>query len=150
MTATTTATDEAAIRDLIAEQQEAFRTRDADRIVARYAPDAVQYDLAPPLRRAGREVLDADAIRAWFAGFVGPVELEVADLDVAVGGDVAYCHSLNRMAAVPHGSPEGFSMWFRSTVCLRRLDGRWRITHEHISTPFHMDGSFLAATGLQP
>ena len=147
---TTTVSDDAAIRAVVTDQREAFRTRDADRVVARYATDAVRYDLAPPLRRTGPEVRDAAAVRAWFGGFAGPVDLEIADLDVVVGGDVAYCHSLNRMAAVPHGSPEGFSMWFRSTVCLRRIDGAWRITHEHISTPFAMDGSFLACTDLQP
>jgi ketosteroid isomerase-like protein len=36
------------------------------------------------------------------------------------------------------------------TVCLRKLDGTWRITHEHNSTPFYMDGSFRAALDLQP
>lgn len=151
-TATTgaTGTDDAAVRRVLAEQQEGMRTRDADRIVARYTPDAVKYDLAPPLRKTVGRPRDAGALRAWFAGFDGPIELEIADLDVTIGGDLAWCHSLNRMSAVPRGAPEGFSMWFRSTVCLRRTGGAWLITHEHTSTPFHMDGSFLAATDLQP
>ncbi|MEO6086590.1 MAG: nuclear transport factor 2 family protein, partial [Umezawaea sp.] len=63
---------------------------------------------------------------------------------------VAFCHSLNRMAATPLGAPEGFTMWFRMTVGLRKENGSWRITHEHTSTPFYMDGSFLAATDLTP
>ena len=41
-------------------------------------------------------------------------------------------------------------MWFRSTVCLRKHDGSWPITHEHTSTPFHMDESLRAAVELQP
>jgi ketosteroid isomerase-like protein len=35
-------------------------------------------------------------------------------------------------------------------VCLRRIDGRWLIAHEHSSTPFYMDGTFRAALDLQP
>ena len=27
-------------------------------------------------------------------------------------------------------------MWVRSTVCYRKIDGRWVVTHEHTSVPF--------------
>jgi ketosteroid isomerase-like protein len=27
-------------------------------------------------------------------------------------------------------------MWWRSTAGFRKIDGRWRITHEHNSVPF--------------
>ena len=37
-----------------------------------------------------------------------------------------------------------------ATVCPRKVDGTWRITQEHNSTPFYMDGSFKAAVDLQP
>ena len=46
--------------------------------------------------------------------------------------------------------PQPFELWFRSTVCFRRENGDWRITHVHDSTPFHMDGSFRAALDLKP
>ncbi|MGH3157151.1 MAG: nuclear transport factor 2 family protein, partial [Streptosporangiaceae bacterium] len=42
------------------------------------------------------------------------------------------------------------ALWYRSTLGLRRLDGEWRIVHEHTSTPFYMDGSLRAATDLRP
>lgn len=141
---------ETEVRAVIAEQTAALRAGDADTLVARYTPDTVRFDLAPPLRHTGAEVLDADAVRAWLATFDGPVDAEVRDLDVTVGGDVAFCHSLNRMSAVPSGSGERFDLWYRATVCLRRIDGAWRITHEHTSTPFYMDGSFRSATDLAP
>jgi hypothetical protein len=41
-------------------------------------------------------------------------------------------------------------LWFRSTWCLGRIEGGWRITHEHNSTPFSMDASLRAATDLVP
>jgi ketosteroid isomerase-like protein len=38
----------------------------------------------------------------------------------------------------------------RATVCYRRIDGKWMVTHEHLSVPFYMDGSFRAAVDLKP
>jgi ketosteroid isomerase-like protein len=150
MTTTAPTTDEAQIRTLIDEQVAAMRGGDADWLVARYTPDPVTYDLAPPLRHTGADVRDPRGLRAWFATFDGPVDYEVRDLAVTVGGDVAFCHSLNRLSATPRGMTEPFDLWFRSTVCLRKQDGSWRVAHEHTSTPFYMDGSFLAATDLLP
>jgi ketosteroid isomerase-like protein len=142
--------DEERIRALMAERQAAMRARDAERLVSRYAPGAVTFDLAPPLRHAGPEVHDPAGLRAWFSGFDGPIDYEIRDLTVTAGEEVAFCHSLNRLAATPRGSAEGFELWFRATVCLRKAGGTWMIGHEHSSTPFYMDGSFLAALDLQP
>ncbi|OXM74782.1 MULTISPECIES: YybH family protein [Amycolatopsis] len=138
------------IRALIADQAAAIRAGDAEAVVARYAPDIVAFTLAPPLLHGPAETRDPETLRGWFAGFSGPVDYEVRDLHVTVGGDVAYAHSLNRLTAVPAGQPEPFTLWFRSTVCLRREGDRWLITHQHQSTPFHMDGTFAAALDLQP
>ena len=57
-------------------------------------------------------------------------------MTVTVGGDVAFCHSLNHL---------GNALWFRSTIGLCKIDSQWRVTHEHNSTPFYMDGSDKAA-----
>jgi ketosteroid isomerase-like protein len=125
-TVTVPSQDEAQIRQLMAQQETAMRERDAERLVSRYAPDAVLFDLAPPLRHIGPELHDANGVRSWLAGFDGPIGLEIRDLTVTVGEDVAFCHSLNRLSATPHGAPESFELWFRATVCLRKLDGTCR------------------------
>jgi hypothetical protein len=36
------------------------------------------------------------------------------------------------------------------TLGLSKAGGPWLITHEHVSTPFYMDGSFRTATDLEP
>lgn len=41
-------------------------------------------------------------------------------------------------------------MWLRETLGFRKLAGEWKITHQHESVPFYMDGSFRAATDLKP
>lgn len=142
--------DEAAILALFTEHEEGMRLRSPERIVARYAEDAVTCTLAPPLRNSGLDARDPEALAGWMAGFGGPITLEHRDLAVVVSGEVAFVHGLARLAAVPVGYPEGFSMWMRVTVGVRWREGRWLVVHEHQSVPFHMDGSFLAATDLEP
>jgi ketosteroid isomerase-like protein len=143
MAATSTdTTDEGQIRAVMADRATAMRERDAERFVAHYAPQIVKFDLPPPLMYTGAEARDAGALRAWFASHPGgPVDYEIRDLTVTVGDDVGFCHSLNHL---------GGALWFRSTIGLRKIGGQWRITHEHNSTPFYMDGSDKAALDLQP
>jgi ketosteroid isomerase-like protein len=150
MTGTVQTQVEAQIRELMDEKATALRARDAETLVAQYAPDAVTFDLAPPLQKAGPEVHDVTGRRTWFSGFDGDIAFEIRDLSVTAGADLAYCHSLNSLTATPHGAPDSFTLWFRATVCLRKVDGSWLISHEHTSTPFYMDGSFKAAVDLQP
>jgi ketosteroid isomerase-like protein len=38
----------------------------------------------------------------------------------------------------------------RLTACRRKINGKWLITHEHVSVPFYMDGSSRAAVDLTP
>jgi ketosteroid isomerase-like protein len=149
--------DEDQIRQLLADMEAGFRTKDPARIVADYAPDIVVYSLAPPLRaRRGEEsdigggrkadTTTADGVRTWLAGFGDqPFDYEIRDVSIAVGGDVAYAHGLSRM-----GSPGQFSLWFRFTVGLDKRDGAWRISHLHESVPFYMDETMKAALDLAP
>jgi ketosteroid isomerase-like protein len=38
----------------------------------------------------------------------------------------------------------------RSTIGLRKIEGKWLVTHEHTSVPNYMDGSDKAAIDLKP
>jgi ketosteroid isomerase-like protein len=69
---------------------------------------------------------------------------------VSQDGDLAFAHTLTRMASTRAGQHESIEVWYRSTFGLRRIEGSWRIAHRHDSTPFYMDGSFRAATDLKP
>lgn len=139
--------DEKQIRELMSARAEAMTKRDAETLARQFVPGVVAFTLAPPLVQHGEDV---EARKAWFAGFDGPIEYEIRDLEVTVGGDIAYSHALNRLSTTPKGMPRPFELWFRSTVCFGREDGEWRITHLHDSTPFHMDGTLRAALDLKP
>lgn len=138
------------IRDTITASEAAMKDADARRLIDRYTADVVKFDLAPPLGRRGEDARDVERQQAWFATFDGPVDFQVTQLEIEVGGDLAWAHSINRMSATPKGADFAFELWFRATYGLRRTGDGWRIAHEHSSTPFHMDGSLRAATDLKP
>jgi ketosteroid isomerase-like protein len=141
--------DTSDIRQVVLERAAAVGAKDAKAMVAHNASTIVEYNLAPPLRQpsAGRDVA---SVEKWLATFQGPMSMEVRDLEVTAEGSVAFCTSLNRLTATPVGETESFALWFRVTLGLRKIDGRWQVVHEHESVPFEMDGSFLAAVSLEP
>jgi len=140
--------DEDRLRRLIEDRIEAIRAKDIPAVLSVYAPDVVSYDVIDPLRHAGREAI-GKRLEAWLSQFQeGPIGYEVRDLELAVGGDVAFSHGLSHVSAT---TTEGklIDMWWRATTCFRRLDGRWMVAHEHSSVPFDME-SGRASLGLKP
>jgi uncharacterized protein (TIGR02246 family) len=138
--------DDDAIRGLIATLVEALRAKDLDRLARMFAPDIVSYDIEPPLRHRGAAA-KADNWARVFAAY-DDIDYEVRDLDVTVGGDVAFVRSLNRLSGTLAGGRHA-ATWVRWTGCLRRLDGEWLIVHDHVSVPLDM-ASGKALTGLEP
>ena len=150
-TTTTTTDAQAGILEVLAEHAAAHAEHDVGALLALYADEPILYTLAPPLQQTPDTEYGSPAgLRAWFATFDGPVQIHYRDPVVTAGGDLAFVHSLTSMTATPAGAPQSFTFWFRSTFGLRRANGNWLIAHRHESTPFHMDGSFRAATDLQP
>lgn len=141
---TTTAKDE--ILALCRRLGEAHHGKDAGAIARCYLSDAVIFSLAPPLAERG---LDRGALADWLATWTGPIIVDAADFDLAVGKDIAWCTALNRMRGTKTDG-ETVDMWFRTTMGFRRTEDGWRIAHDHSSVPFHMDGSYRAATTLTP
>lgn len=142
--------DEEQIREVVTASEAAMKDGDAQRLIDRYTEDVVKFDLAPPLRHGGEHARNVERQREWFGTFDGPVDFRVTDLEIEIGGNLAFAYSLNRMSATPKGTDFAFELWYRATYCLRRTDKGWLIAHEHSSTPFYMDGSLRAATDLKP
>ena len=142
------ATDEAEIRALIDDLAKAIGAKDVERVMSHYAEGIVSFDLAPPLQYVGVDAI-RESLEAWFPTFPGPVGYEVRDLSITAAGGIAFCHSLNRISGV-RSDGEEMGVWVRATLCLRKIGGRWAVTHEHTSVPFYMDGSYRAAVDLEP
>lgn len=137
------------VRKLIDDCAQAIRDKDVGRTIVCYARDSLVFDLAPPLRHGGGDAGAREGLAAWFDTWKGPISLEIADLNIAAGGDIAYATSLNRLSGTKTDG-ETPDVWFRATYCLRKQDNAWKIAHEHTSVPFYMDGSYKAAVDLQP
>lgn len=139
--------DEADIRALIEAARQAHHDKDATAIVARYAPDAAIFNLAPPLSHHG---VDLQEKQAWLDTWEGPIDLDSRDFHITVSGDFAFAHGFYRMSGTPKAAGRPISFWMRETVGLHRDAGAWKIVHEHTSVPFYMDGSLRPAFDLQP
>jgi len=140
------ATHEAEIRQVIDDWTQALHDKDIDRLWSHYAPDIISFDIAPPLQH-GR-VLRKE-LEEWFDTWSGPIGCEIRNLKITVGGDVAFSHSLNRLHGI-RTDGEKTDVWVRATLCFRKIDGAWKVVHEHTSVPLYMDGSSRAAVDLTP
>ena len=76
------------------------------------------------------ELRGLDAYRAAWEDFLGWVtSFDLQELEAFEAEDVSFCHALVRCAG--RTEPEPFPV--RLTMGLRRLEGEWRIIHEHHS-----------------
>lgn len=147
-TETAKATAEAEIRALIDDWAEALRAKDINGIMSHYAADIVTFDLAPPLQYTGADALKK-SLEEWFPTFRGSVGYEIRGLNITASDDIAFCRSLNRISGTRTDGGQT-DVWVRGTVCCRKIDGKWMVTHEHVSVPFYMDGTVKAAVDLKP
>ena len=137
------------IRELLYARVAAMRDADAEGIAASLHPSAMVFEMVPPLRLPPGAANDVSSIRAWLAGWEGAVTVEIRDLQVEASGDVGFAHSLNRLSGTMKGGRR-VDIWMRSTIGVRRFDGRWKIVHAHTSVPFHPGPSAKAALDLHP
>jgi uncharacterized protein (TIGR02246 family) len=142
------ANEEKQIQNLIESCAKALRAKDVNGLVSHYTPNILLFDLAPPLQHVGVEAY-RKGLEEWFPTFEGPVGYEIRNLEITVSGDLAISHSINRISG-KRKTGEETDVWVRATVSYRKINGKWLITHEHVSVPFYMDGSNRAAVDLKP
>ncbi|GIH15470.1 YybH family protein [Rugosimonospora africana] len=121
------------VRALLSNRVDACVEKDIDRLMSLYSPDIVYYDVVTPLRFAGAAEVRRNFVR-WFDEYDGPIGLETHELTVATSADVGFAHMLHLDSGTRNNGILG-AVWVRSTVCCQRSNGRWLITHEHISMP---------------
>jgi uncharacterized protein (TIGR02246 family) len=148
MTTNEKAIDECQIRQLIDNWSKALRAKDIAGLMTSYTSDIMLFDLAPPLRYVGIDAYQQN-LEEWFQSFRGAVGYDISNLSITVGDDVAFSHSLNRITGVRTGG-ERTDVWVRATVGYRKLGGKWKIIHEHFSTPFEMTPPYKASLDLKP
>jgi len=142
-----TAVGQAQIRDMMAEWVSAACDKDVDRLMFLHAPDVLLFDVVNPLRYDGLNAA-TKRMKEWFSSFQGPVDFEMRDLTIAADEDVGFCHGLHHVNGTRIDGTT-LDMWWRATVCFRKLDGKWMVTHAHSSVPFDVT-SGRASLDLKP
>ena len=125
-------TDEQEIRDLIGRWAAAVHDGDLPAVLAGHAADIVMFDVPPPYQG----VRGIDAYRETWPGFfqwqASGAVFEIESLAVTAGAEVAFAFALLR-CATPEQLEREPEQRLRLTIGLRKLDGRWTVTHEHHS-----------------
>ena len=137
--------NEVEIRKVIDARANAIRAKNAQGVLPCFSDRSVGYFIEPPLQQSPL----AEDLAGWFETWRGPIGYELGPLEIASGNDIAYGHSLNRWTGM-RTDGEATDAWFRETLCFRKIDGRWLISHIHESFPMYMDGSGKAASDLEP
>jgi uncharacterized protein (TIGR02246 family) len=127
------ANDEAAIREVVDAWTAAVRRRDFEGILKNHAPDMVLFDVPPPFQSKGIEAY-RQTWNTFFAWSSDPVPFDVTAMSITAGADVAFVVATMRCAEPGEGG-EQKPLDFRLTIGLRKIGGRWTITHEHHSIP---------------
>jgi len=124
---------ESEVKALLDRWSGAIRQKDIDRLMPLYSPDIVYFDLVPPLRYTGPAAIRRNFLR-WFDSWKSPIGVEIRDLSIVASEGTAAAHMLHRTSGtLKDGREVGY--WVRATVCCKRSNHGWLITHEHISLP---------------
>jgi ketosteroid isomerase-like protein len=126
----------------------AIRATDLEAVKPIYAPDIVSFDVGAPLQHVGAEAKWKNWADA-FAVFQPPLGVEMRDLTITLGGDVAFARSFNRLSGTLKNGSTSPGFWVRATYCFRRIDGNWLIVHDHASVPLDLEDG-RALLNLEP
>ncbi|HEX3968128.1 MAG TPA: nuclear transport factor 2 family protein [Edaphobacter sp.] len=126
-------TDESQIREIIQRWSKAVRDENFEAIRADHDPAILMFDVPPPFLSRG---IDAymDTWKTFYAFAPRPVKFDFDDIQIHTGSDVAFATASGHCRNIePNG--QIIPLDFRLTMGFRKVDGRWRIVHEHHSLP---------------
>ena len=129
----TTLNDDEEIRKLIKRWAKAVREEDRAAISADHDPDILMFDVPLPFLSQG---LDA-YMTTWekfFSSWSEKPAFDFHDVRVTAGKDVAFATAIGGCAGLDR-SGKHEEVQFRLTMCLRKIDKRWQVMHEHHSVP---------------
>jgi ketosteroid isomerase-like protein len=126
-------TDESELREIIQRWSKAVRDEDFEAIRANHDADVLIFDVPPPFLSRG---IDAymETWKIFYAYAPKPVTFNFDDIQIHAGDEVAFATAIGHCRNI---EPDGqiIPLDFRLTMGFRKIDGRWRIVHEHHSLP---------------
>lgn len=121
------------IRALIDRWAEAVRKEDFAAIRADHDPDILMFDVPPPFLSRGIDAYMA-TWNLFFSRVKKPVTFDFEDVEITAGHEVAFATAKGNCVNTDRdGKREPLE--FRLTMGLKKIDGKWRVMHEHHSLP---------------
>ena len=125
--------DEVEIRELIERWAKAVREENREAIRADHDSGILMFDVPPPFLSRGLDEYMA-TWETFFSSQEKPVTFAFHDVNITAGTDVAFATAVGRCINIDNNG-EREPLEFRLTMGLRKIDGKWRIMHEHHSLP---------------
>jgi uncharacterized protein (TIGR02246 family) len=126
--------DEAAVRHLVERWAAAVRARDIGGVVASHTDDILMFDVPPPVAVRGMHAYRATWPPFFEALAQGEAAFDIVELNVTADQSVAFATALLRCGSAGALARDSLPR-LRLTLGLRKVDGDWRIAHEHHSFP---------------
>lgn len=125
---------EAAIRQLIDDRVAAVRAKDRTPLAAQLSTDVVTFDVLARLMSRGSGAV-VEQSQGWLDSYASDTGYEIHELDVRAVDTLGFCSFVDPVTGTLQAGDE-VDMWVRATFCCERVDGEWRIVHDHESVPY--------------
>lgn len=119
------------IKALMSSWEEAISRKDVSTLLNDYDDGIVLFDVGTQL--TGKE----DYRKIWeacFPYFGDAIGTERKGVEIHVCDDMAVVHGYSRLTGMESTSDMARS-WLRTTICYKKIDGQWKVFHEHVSLP---------------
>jgi uncharacterized protein (TIGR02246 family) len=122
------------IRKLVENWAKAVRAKDITGVVAHHTDDVLMFDVPPPVAVRGISAY-RDTWPPFFNALTqGKAAFDIVELRITAGDSVAFATALLRCGSTEELTKDDTPR-LRLTIGLRRVDGVWKIAHEHHSFP---------------
>ena len=133
-TENTETANETQIREIINNWAKATREGNNHTVLSNHTTNVLIFDVLAPLQYKGAEAY-RKSWDEWQPSNEGESLFEIHDLNITAGETVAFGYCLIECGDRPNVD------WVRATFCLCQTEGKWMVTHQHISMPMSRKGA---------
>jgi ketosteroid isomerase-like protein len=126
--------DEKEIRKLYEEWFKDSGKKDLKKVMEKIDDNAVSYEHDTPLQYVGTDAI-REVCRKGFEAMKGELDWNIPDLKIIIKDDIAITWGLNHMQAQEPGK-EMIDLWSRGTRIFQKINGKWKMIHQHVSFPY--------------
>lgn len=124
---------EAEIRAMLKCWDEALYNKDLDALSQEYSDNFVCYDIAEHAHGADGYKKLWEPCMEWFGDHI---TVERKDVVIHAEETMALVHCLTRLSGMKETTGADMEKsWIRATVVFRKIEGQWKVVHEHASFP---------------